>query len=130
MRRAFVEHARFLVQNILRLPHESFAFRYMVMLVVFFISAIMHIVSLRISFSCGGPYLIAYYCGIAVVIALENMVEELYKRYHRSIVRGGSGEGNPHWRALGYLWVAIFHIWTTPKVVYPIMLCPYQYGIS
>lgn len=126
LRRAFVEHARFFVRKVLRMPQETVASRYMIMLAVFFISAFMHIVSLQISISCGGPYLVAYYCGIAVVIALEHLVEELYERYFRNTVRKGSYKDKPYWRVMGYLWVAFFHIWTTPKVVYPIMFCPCQ----
>ena len=126
LQRAFVEHARVFIHGILRIPQGSLVARYMTMLVVFFISATMHIVSLRISIRCAGPHLVAYYCGIAIVIALENLIDELYKRYLRGGEQKGSDKRDRYWQAMGYIWVAFFHIWTTPKFVYPIIFCPYQ----
>lgn len=125
MRKAFVEHARVLVHSILRMPPDSFITRCMIVQAVFFISASMHIVALRISIRCGGKYLLIYYFGAGTVTVLENLVQRLYRQYHRTGPRKDLGKLYPYWKILGYLWVIFFHVWTTPKIFYPIITCSY-----
>lgn len=125
MRKAFVEHARVLAHSILRMPPDSFATRFMIVQAVFFISGAMHIIALRISIRCGGKHLLIYYCGAGTVTILEHLVQRLYRQYQGIGPREDSGKLYPYWKILGYLWVIIFHVWTTPKIVYPIMTCPY-----
>lgn len=120
MRRSFTAHASLLVCDILGLPRVSLVSRCAIILVSFFISGVMHTLVSPMPLFCAGSRIMLFYCGLGGVVILESLMMEFGGRYSGMIERKGL---TPFLHFCGYVWVAVFHVWTTAKVLYPSMVC-------
>lgn len=123
MRKAFTSHAAFVVNKILRFPQNSQVSRYLIVIVTFAISALLHIVSATTSFQCGAAAQIRYYASIVLAIFIEDTVIWAY----RSARQAKEPKDDPNrilWQLVGYTWVFSFHVWSVSKLVYLSALCP------
>lgn len=122
MRKAFTGHAAFLVHDIIAMPRGAAVSRYVIILTAFLISGAMHAIIPPVSLSCHGVWQVAYYCCVGATIALENVVQQIYRHYQTPL-DGKGVERNAYWRTAGYMWVTFFHLWTTSKFAYPPIVC-------
>lgn len=127
MRRSFTGHASYIVSNILGLPRVSSITRCAIVFISFLISGIMHALVSPMPLSCAGPRVMLFYCGLAGVVILESMITRLCQRYNSRMEKNGL---IPYFQFAGYIWVGLFHVWTTPKVVYPSVVCVQQLAMA
>ena len=76
--------------------------------------------------SCAGLRIVGFYCGLAVVVMLESVMAEICRDYDL-VRRSGLG---PYLHWVGYLWVVFFHVWATPNVLYPGVMCVRQLAMA
>lgn len=122
MRKAFTGHAAFLVHDIMGMSRGSEVSRHVILLTALLISGGMHAIIPPLSLSCHGVWQVAYYGSVGVTIVLENVVRRYYRRYQKSQA-GKELLGSNARRAIGYMWVIFFHLWTTSKFAYPPVVC-------
>lgn len=87
------------------------------------ISGAMHSLVALLPLNCAGPKLMLYYCGLGMIVALENGVQQIFWRYSTTLNKIGLDGKKSNWRVVGYLWVIFFHVWTTAKSTYPLAFC-------
>ena len=94
--------------NILRLRRGTLLSRYMRIILAFYISGLLHVcidVALGIRFwDSGSP---RFFVMQALGITVEDAVQEIYQR--------NGGKSNAYSRGLGYAWVSLWMVWTTPS---------------
>lgn len=111
--------ARFLTFSILRLPKGSLLARYSNIFFAFLISGIIHLGADRPgALGRQRPINLPFFCIQALGILLEDTVQALYRQARGKEV----GFRTPLWaRAVGYVWVVAFLVWSTPAWAYPII---------
>ena len=112
--------ARFIVQDILRLPLSSFIGRRLCLFLVFVISGFLHA---TIDLSGGIPWhdsgAVRFFCTQALGIWIEEIAAALYGWM---IKVWGSKKSTSHWiRLLGHVWVVLFLAWSWPAYMYPML---------
>ena len=123
MRKAFTSHAVFVVSRVLRLPRQSQVSRYLVIVVTFLISAVLHVASSgNYSFRCSVLPQVRFYMSIVAVIIVEDVVIKTYK-LARSKGVGKEVESSGLWYFAGYVWTACFMVWATSKLLYQSISC-------
>ena len=112
--------ARFIVEDMLRLPLSSFLGRQLCFFLIFLISGILHA---TIDLSAGIPWhdsgAVNFFCTQALGIWIEEIAAAIF-----CSVSGISGSGgrNSYWnRLLGYIWVVLFVSWSWPAYMYPML---------
>lgn len=140
MRKAFTSHAVALCTRVLRLPKHSQLTRYLILIITFMISAIMHMFAAPELERCSIYPQFRYYGSIIAAITLEDVVIKGNRRFWRSRtssdlskqngkpkgaataypLRQQQDEEKPalFWRLIGYIWVFGFHIWAGSKLIY------------
>ena len=112
--------ARFIVEDVLRLPLSSFIGRQLCFFLVFVISGVLHA---TIDLSAGIPWhdsgAVRFFCTQALGIWIEEITAALYG----CVVREGRYSGRMrHWiRLFGYVWVVLFIAWSFPAYMYPML---------
>lgn len=112
--------ARFIVEDVLRLPLSSFFGRHLCFFLVFVISGVLHA---TIDLSAGIPWhdsgAVRFFCTQALGIWIEEIAAALY-----GFVVGVSGNSRRMWRwnrLLGHVWVVLFLAWSWPAYMYPML---------
>ncbi|GAM91047.1 hypothetical protein ANO11243_090940 [Dothideomycetidae sp. 11243] len=136
VRRAFTAHAMAVCTKVFRLPPRGQVTRSLVLVISFGFSAVMHTLCMPGLERCAAWPQFRYYATVIVIIALEDVVIEAYKRV-RSMLRskpthklakpkkGAAARSYPEQerpsvllRALGFAWVFCFHVWSTSILIY------------
>ncbi|KAE8366745.1 membrane bound O-acyl transferase family-domain-containing protein [Aspergillus caelatus] len=111
--------ARFLTQDVLRLPPRTLWSRYTQVLMVFTTSAFMHLlidISAGISISSSGA--MQFFCTQAFGVLVEDLVINSYCAL-RGV--GRNQQASLAERAIGFVWVGSFLAWSLPSYLYPIL---------
>ncbi len=119
-RQTFGSPARFLVDDILRIPKNHIVARYAKILSTFFISGLLHLstdIAVGIGLSESGS--IRFFCTQALGISLEDGVQALY---HYFIPKEQRCSKTDHLaKIIGYAWLGVFLAWSTPIWAFPAM---------
>ena len=110
--------ANFLVFDLLRLRKGSLVTRYAHLLTVFLISGLQHaLTDVAEGYSWQSSGSILFFLTQAGGIILEDAVQAMYsKRYYNS---GRKQAQSGRAKYVGYLWVIVFLVWSTPAWIYP-----------
>lgn len=113
LRVIFTKPAEFITHIILRIPRGTIAARYTNIFAVFLLSGILHLYNDQGS---GVPVAdsgaIRFFCSNALGIMFEDGIQALFKKIWPSMSLSLK-------KLVGYAWVSIFLIWTTPAWSYP-----------
>jgi len=117
-RQTFGGPARFLVHDVLKIPQSTLVARYSKILATFFISGLLHLsADVAMGIALGESGSIRFFCTQALGIFLEDGVQALYHhivpKEHRSSRQGSLA------KMVGYAWLAMFLVWSTPIWAYP-----------
>ena len=119
MRQIFSSPATFVTESVLRLQKGGLIARYTRITATFACSGVYHTF---VDMSYGIPQqssgALRYFCCQALAIILEDTVRFGY----RTAVGNPSSKDKPKlWeRSIGYIWVAVWLVWSTPAISYPI----------
>lgn len=109
--------SRFMTHNVLRLPRGSLPARYSCIIIVFFLSGMIHIASdiaMNVPLKQSGA--LHFFATNALGIMFEDGAQETYRR-----LSGGRVSDRLWSRFLGYVWVVVFLSWSTACWQYPQM---------
>ena len=112
--------SNFLTHDLLHLPTQGILQRYTKLLFSFGLSGIMHIFADTgggLSMRQSGA--LQFFCMQALGIMIEDGVQEIYKQFTKR--KTGTIPSRSE-RIIGYTWVMIFLIWTSPVWVFPATL--------
>ncbi|KAF5857250.1 hypothetical protein ETB97_006048 [Aspergillus alliaceus] len=111
--------ARFIVQDIFRLPMRKSASQYAKVLMVFAASAFMHLlidISAGLSIYSSGA--VQFFCTQALGVVVEDLVVNAYCAL-RGVPRNRAASRVE--RVIGFLWVGSFQAWSLPAYLYPML---------
>jgi len=113
LRKQLEENSNFISSSILRIPNGTLLARYTKIVLAFGISGLLHYLT---AITTGLPPShtgdLTYFLMQALGIMCEDAVQALYRR-------NTSGKPGSWTRIVGYIWVSLFLIWTTPQWMYP-----------
>ena len=112
----------FLTYQVLKLKKGSFITRYTNIFLSFFISGVVHcltVLAAGFTFqqSCGA---FKYFCAQVLGIMIEDGAQAAYRRVY-GLSRNSQKQPRLVSRLVGYTWVALFLIWSTPAFIYPML---------
>ena len=113
--------ANFLVFDLLRLQPGTLIARYTQLLTVFAISGLHHaLIDVAEGYSWQSSGSIQFFMMQAVGIILEDTVQAISSKQLHHDHGKLAGSVPAKWaRYLGYIWVAVFLVWSTPVWIYP-----------
>ena len=147
MRKAFTSHARFFVQNILRLPQQGPVTRYVTITVTFMISALLHVLANPgYEWCCLGIQMPIYVSIIGAVLIEDTLIGAYGSIFKPALTIGSAASADrmkvvlqtknrtrvvsaqEHaetlmWKLAGFSWVVMFEIWATSKMMYSLWNC-------
>jgi Membrane bound O-acyl transferase family len=106
--------ASFLASDVLRVRRGTLIARYLTLFLTFFVSGLLHLVAdltRGISWQASGA--LSFFCTHAGGIMLEDAVQAVLP------VSAAHGWSSKCRRAVGYVWVLAFLVWSTPMWQYP-----------
>ncbi|KAE8155271.1 membrane bound O-acyl transferase family-domain-containing protein [Aspergillus avenaceus] len=122
LRTLLVSNADFLTSSILRIPPTSQWACYPRVLFAFTVSGFVHMgMDLAFGVPRAKTGAIWFFCLQAVGVLLEGAFHKVFKTQIQ-------GMNTVVKRMIGYTWVALFMLWSTPVWLNPIMLCLYEDG--
>lgn len=122
LRHILSEPATYLTQEMLVIPREWLIYRYTHLSFVFFISGLLHwFAELGGGMPLGASGTVRFFVTQILGIILEDAAVFLYLS---RIQRSRKAPTIISLKAIGYIWVLMFIVWSTPAWLYPIALRP------
>ncbi|KAH8816084.1 membrane bound O-acyl transferase family-domain-containing protein [Xylogone sp. PMI_703] len=110
LRKQLTSFSNFIVFEICRLRRNSILARYCNLFLTFWISGVYHILSDGLDTETGAVW---FFIMQAIGITFEDAMQEVYRRSERPL--------KGIWRIVGYIWVFVFLVWTSPSWRYPVL---------
>lgn len=112
------EPANFITSDMLKLPKGSLLARYLNIFLIFGLSGVLHsIAGISSKMPLTEYGVLRFFCTQTLGIIIEDGFQALFNRFG-----GMNSTGRPTstlTRCVGYSWVYVFLIWTTPSWLYP-----------
>jgi len=125
MRKGFTPHSVFLTTEIFGLRKGTGLGRAMVVLLSFFISGVMHTITAWAPGPCQNVRPLWSFVEIGLVILLEQAVQQLYRKLHKTLGLRWKRAEVVWWRVFGYCWVVVYWL-TSVGPLYKDMRCSYR----
>ncbi|KAL2037839.1 hypothetical protein N7G274_009313 [Stereocaulon virgatum] len=110
--------AGFVTNDVIHLPRDALPSRYTHLFFTFLISGLMHVVSdfaQGLSWERSGA--IRFFCTQTIGIIGEDAIRTSFRQFLPNMKEGS--KPRTLYKFLGYVWVFIFLVWSTPSWIYP-----------